>query len=139
MTTRAGDYNQALALAFGFSDGPDAVFGLAPEPAAAYSLPDLVQGMCFHDGRVYLSTSYATAFSHVCGYDVARLEAQGEIAGVPLYAMDSASLVEDRKLPPMSGEIEVVDGRMYTMCESASRKYYFGLLTGGSWCYATEL
>ena len=31
------------------------------------------------------------------------------------------------------------DGKLLTMCESATRKYYFGLLTGGQWCYATDL
>ena len=119
------------------------LFGLDPVPVKAYSLPDLVQGMCFAGGKVYLSTSYAVAFSHIFVYDDAKAEAQGEIDGekgkLPLYALDSAALVDDLKFPPMAEEIEILDGRIYTMCESASSKYIFGKLTGGKWCYATKL
>lgn len=95
--------------------------------------------MCFDGGSVYLSTSYGLAFSHIYVYDASALAPQGELAGVPLYALDSASLTADRKLPPMSEEIEILDGRLYAMCESASQKYFFGKLTGGGWCYATAL
>ncbi len=142
-TTKAGDYQQAMAVAYRFSDAADAVFGLDPVPVKAYSLPDLVQGMCFDRGKVYLSTSYAVAFSHIFVYDLAKAEAQGEIDGekgkLPLYALDSAALVDDLTFPPMAEEIEILDGRIYTMCESASSKYIFGKLTGGKWCYATKL
>ena len=31
------------------------------------------------------------------------------------------------------------DGKLVTMCESASHKYWFGLLTGGQFCYMTDL
>lgn len=142
-TTKAGDYQQAMAVAYRFSDAENALFGLDPVPVKAYSLPDLVQGMCFAGGKVYLSTSYAVAFSHIFVYDDAKAEAQGEIDGekgkLPLYALDSAALVDDLKFPPMAEEIEILDGRIYTMCESASSKYVFGKLTGGKWCYATKI
>ena len=39
----------------------------------------------------------------------------------------------------MSEEIVFSGEKLLTMCESASRKYYFGQLTGGQWCYATDL
>ncbi len=46
----------------------------------------------------------------------------------------------DYRLPPMAEEIAFApDGRLLTMCESASHKYWFGLLTGAQWCYATDL
>ena len=139
ITTSSGDFNTALALAYAFTDDSDHPFGLAPVPCEAYSLPGLVQGMCFYGETVYLSTSYGLAFSHIYAYDTAALASQGTIAGVPLYVMDSASLTGAWKLPPMAEEIEVLNGRMYTMCESASQKYFFGKLTGGAWCYATPL
>ena len=134
ITTSSGDYNTAFALAYEFSDDSDYPFGLDPVPCEAYSLPGLVQGMCFDGGTVYLSTSYGLAFSHIFGYDTSALVSEGMIADVPLYAMDSASLTDTLKLPPMSEEIEILDGRLYTMCESASQKYLFGKLTGGAWC-----
>ncbi len=140
LTTAAGDYNQALAVGYEFSDAEDAVFGLAPQPVVAYSLPDLVQGMCFAKGKILLSTSYALAFSHLLIYDESSLKPNGDIAGLPLYELDSASLEKDVKLPPMAEEIEYLpsEQRIYTMCESASNKYIFGKLTGGEWCYASK-
>ena len=58
---------------------------------------------------------------------------------IPLYELDSASLIKDYKFAPMSEEIVFVDGKLYTMCESASDKYIFGNLTNAKWCYYTDL
>ena len=38
----------------------------------------------------------------------------------------------------MAEEIEFVNDEMLTLCESASKKYKFGKLTGAKWCYATK-
>lgn len=142
-TTPAGDFQQALAVTYTVSDDPDAVFGLHPVPVEAYALPDLVQGMAFYDGKVWLSTSYAVAFSGIYAYDRSTLQPFGTLptseGEIPLYGLDSAALTDSFQLPPMSEEIEFVDGKMYTMCESASNLYLFGKLTGGEWCYATPM
>ena len=138
-TTPAGDYLQAIALEYKFSDSPDSVFGLEMLPSKAYALPDLTQGMAAKDGKIYTSQSYALAFSTIGVYDISKLQEIGEFADVPLYALDSASKIKDLKFPPMSEEIEFVDGKMYTMCESASSKYIFGIFTGGEWCYSTRV
>lgn len=140
ITTRSGDYNQALAVSYEFSDDESAVFGLSQNPSAVYSIPDLVQGMCFHNGEILLSTSYSIAFSNIYAYDEKSLKQHGKIAGVPLYELDSSTLAYSIKLPPMSEEIEFIPGEnnMYVMCESASNKYIFGKFTGGEWCYATK-
>ena len=138
-TTPAGDYLQAIAFEYEFSDSPDAEFGLKREPVAAYSLPDLSQGMAWKDGKVYISESYGVAFSTIGVYDSNKLESIGSFAGLPLYAFDSASKIKDVKIAPMSEEIEFVDGKMYTMCESASSKYIFGNFTSAYWCYATRM
>ena len=141
MTTDAGDYNQALIFGYRFSDSDDAVFGLESEPFEAYSVTDLVQGMELKDGRIYLSTSYGVAFSHILVYDKPVSKKTYTLAGVtmPLYELDSASKVNDYKFAPMSEEIVFVDGKLYTMCESASNKYIFGKLTSARWCYATDM
>lgn len=139
-TTKGGDYNQALAVAFELSAEEE--FGIVPTPVCAYSMTDEVQGMYFADGKIYLSTSYGVAFSHILEYDVSRVnEASITVLGTEtkLYELDSASLSYDYKIAPMSEEIEFVDGRLYVMCESASNKYIFGKLTGGKWCYSTDL
>lgn len=141
VTTAAGDYQQALAVVYQLD--AEAEYGIAPTPVMAYSLPDAAQGMCFYKGSVYVSTSWGASFSRIYRYDMDKLEPQGNIAllgmELPLYAMDSAALVTVGKLPPMSEEIVVVDGRMYTMCESASNKYIFGKFTSAKWCYATDV
>lgn len=141
MTTSAGDYNQALIFAYRFSNSPDALFGIEPEPFEVYSVTDLVQGMDTYNGKIYLSTSYGVAFSHIYVYDKPGSKKNFEVAGLtlPLIELDSASLVTDFKYPPMSEEIICMDGKIYTMCESASNKYIFGKLTGAHKCYSTDI
>ena len=39
----------------------------------------------------------------------------------------------------MSEEIVIVDGKLYTMCESATNKYIFGKFTSAKYCYATDI
>ena len=141
ITTLAGDYQQALAVVYQLD--PQAQYGIASAPIMAYTLPDLAQGMCFDDGKIYVSSSWGTADSHIYQYDAAKLQLQGNIAllgmELPLYALDSAALLTDGVIAPMSEEIVIVDGRLYTMCESASNKYIFGKFTSGKWCYATDV
>ncbi|MBQ9081683.1 MAG: hypothetical protein IJY26_03500 [Clostridia bacterium] len=141
ITTSAGDYNQAIALEFSLS--ADAQFGIEPTPTSAYSLPDQVQGMCFAEGKIYLSTSYGVAFSHILEYTESALTNEGQISllgtELPLFSLDSASLSKDYKIAPMSGGIVMLDGELYVMCESASDKYIFGKFTGAQWCYKTDL
>lgn len=140
--TEAGDNNTALIIEYPLSE--DAKYGLgeSPEIARAFSVTDLVQGMCFDDdGRFYLSTSYGPAFSHIYVYDVS--DAEGEITvleqTVPLYVLDSSNMCLDIKAPPMSEEIVITDGKLYTMCESATDKYIFGKFTSAKYCYATDV
>ncbi len=143
-TSPSGELLQALAVTYRLSED-----GLSVTPLKAYALPDLAQGCTFADGKIWLSLSWGVAFSRICAYDLATLEdpaRMGPIAtiavdgtDVPLYALDSAARTLDYQIAPMSEEIIFDDGKLLTMCESASRKYYFGLLTGGQWCYATDL
>lgn len=140
ITTKNGDYNQALALSFSLTSDE---FGLSTKPNKAYSLPDLVQGMCFYEDKIFVSTSYGLAFSHILSYDVNKLVRQDDVTildtTLPLYALDSASLIKKTKIPPMSEELIVLDNRLYVMCESASNHYIFGKFTSSMWCYATKL
>lgn len=140
-TTLAGDYQQALAVEYRL-DG-QAQYGIESTPVKVYTLPDLAQGMCFNGGKIYVSTSWGTAQSHIYQYEEDRLQLQGNIAllgmELPLYALDSAALLVDGVIAPMSEEIVIVDGKLYTMCESASNKYIFGKFTSAKWCYATDI
>ncbi len=141
ITTKAGDVHYAVAITFALSE--QAEFGIAPTPLAAYSLPNQVQGLTYDGDHIYLSTSWGLSFSHILEYDATKLQEQGELTvlgtTLPLYAMDSASLIKDHKIAPMSEEMAVVDGKLYVLSESASDKYIFGRLIGGKWCYATDM
>lgn len=140
-TTTAGDYCQAIAVRYAFD--PTAPLGVKEVPDAVFSLPDLAQGMAFSDGKAYVSCSYGVAFSDIKEYSVEKANTGKtfDFMGhtLPLYELDSASLIKNYKIAPMSEEIIMLNGKLYVMCESASDKYIFGKLTGGEWCYATDL
>lgn len=145
--TKSGETNTAMAVSFAFADGTEGegetAFGLKKQPSKAISMPGLVQGAYFENGKAVLSTSYGVAFSHLYEYDLEKA-ATGETAkllgkDLPLYSLDHSSLEKDYKIAPMSEEIVLAGGKTYVMCESASNKYIFGKFTGAKWCYATDL
>lgn len=141
ITSKAGDTHYALALEFALD--PNAAWGMDPVPQKAYSLPQQVQGMCYDGDRVYLSCSWWLDPSLILEYDVTRIEEQGtiEVLGktVPLYALDSSSLVEDYTVMQMAEGIVMLDGKLYLLSEFACGKYMIGRLTSSYWCYATDL
>ena len=116
-----------------------------------YETNDLLYGLLYYyatyDGdKLYLSTSYGLSFSHILEYNSDSLPLVDDVhdftflgTNIPLYAVDSSSLLNDYKLPPMSEEIVMIDSELYVMNESASTKYFFGKLIGGKWCYRTKL
>ena len=126
----------AITAGFSISDGKAI-------PQVAFSLPDFVQGMCFSDDSIYLTTSWGLGKSYVYKYSYGKLEQSGtkEICGkeVPLYILTLSNTTASFVLPPMAEEIEFVDGRFYITNESASNKYVFGKFTGGRWCRAYDL
>lgn len=144
-TTNAGDKNCAIAITFDLDNKWH--LGIDTTPREAYSLPNKVQGFCIYGSKIYLSTSYGLTFSHILEHDKNKRSKVGGTeqnyvflgTAIPVYALDSSSLVYDYKLPPMSEEIVMIDNYLYVMNESASTKYFFGKLTGGKWCYKTDL
>ncbi|WP_034450500.1 hypothetical protein [Butyrivibrio sp. AE2032] len=144
-TGPSGEENHAVALCYRLTDtgAEDSVCGVETTPFMAYSLPGLVQGMAVYDGKLWISQSYGTAQSSIRCYDVEGTEQTGvfgvEDGGIPVYTLDSTTQVYEFEAPPMAEEIIFVDGKLYIMCESASSKYFFGNLTGGRWCYATDV
>ena len=127
------------ALVTGFQINPD---GKTTTAKIAYSIPDLVQGMCFANGAVYLTTSWGLGKSYVYKYDLSKIPQTGtkEVCGqtVPLYNLTLSNAAATYTLPSMAEEIEYVNGRFYINNESASNKYVFGKFTGGKWCRGYE-
>lgn len=133
--------NSSLILAYKLDPTKDfSVDTSAPE--LALSIGDLVQGMCFAgDGRIILSTSWSLSSSHLYFYSIDLTAAAdtsvkiGE-SDVPVYFLGEDELTLDLKAPPMAEEMVVVDGRVYIMSESASKKYIFGNFIGGRKLYS---
>lgn len=142
ITTPDGTENPAVIYAYALD--PNAPFGVASKPACVYSIPGMIQGVvATDDGRLVLSQSYGIATSHLLAFDEARLSQDGVFTAdgveVPLYCLDSRSLVEDVQAPPMTEGIESFDGRVYVSEESASNKYIFGKLYGAGVVYALDM
>lgn len=80
-------------------------------------IPDKVQGIAFDkEGRVYISTSYGrTKSSYLKVYD-----SIGELDQKP---NKPAVRVE---MPPCAEEIDLADGQLYVLFESAGEKYFEG-------------
>ncbi len=142
LTAPSGERCQALCLAYSLTNDEEQL-SVEHTPSFVMALPDAVQGIYVDDNALYLSTSWGASFSHIYEYSLSSLVAEEEISfmgqTLPLYYLDHASAAEDHRLPPMAEEIVVLDGTLYTMCESASNKYLFGKLTSSRFCYATEL
>lgn len=144
-TTEAGEVNRALIYAYELDR--DVEFGIVSgSPLYAYSVTDLVQGMCITDkGDICLSTSWGPATSHLYLYEgvpTDKADATITVRGteVPVIFLDSSHLKETVNLAPMSEEVTYVNGRIYTIYESASNKYFFGKLfrETHSWSIARE-
>lgn len=136
VTTPAGDENPALIWVYKADD--NAEFGIDPNPVAAISVRDQVQGLVFtDDGKIVLSTSWGLNTSELCLYapDSQRV---GEVKNVPLYYLDSANLVEIVKAPPMTEEMVYRNGRVYVLTESACTKYLFGNFIDGRYVFAYQ-
>ena len=126
-----------------FKLDPNGPYGISANPSKVYSIRDYVQGMWVEDGKFYLSTSHGLSHSLIYVYDEANMTEEGTIKIIgrtlPLYSMDSASLVATYQIAPMSEELFMKDGKLYIMCESACSKYIFGKFISAKWCYATDL
>ncbi|CDC70795.1 MULTISPECIES: hypothetical protein [environmental samples] len=144
LITPAGDQNTALVTSFPLEN--DAPLGVSERPEAAYSIPERIQGMSFSsDGRAILSASSAFGASQMYLYDFGGVLAdrQGILwinqAPVPLYYLDSDNCTGILHMPPHAEEITFADGKLYLLFESASRRFQYGKLVGGSYVYSLSL
>lgn len=141
ITTPAGDKNMAILTVFTLD--PLTGRAISDTPDVIYSTTAKVQGMNMTEtGKILLTTSYGLSTSHLYVHNPA-LSTVGEFdfngTKVPLIYLDSATLVEDVRMPAMAEEIVYMDGDVYVMNESACAKYKFGNLTSGRRVWAYEL
>ncbi len=139
MTTPTGDSNTALITVFKLDDSELHISGA---PVAGITTTGAIQGMyTLGDGQSVLSASWGLTTSHLYFYDMKKITSFDENRTVedntfPIYHLDSASLVEDVKLPPMAEEIVYKDGKIFVLCESASNKYIYGKFMSGNHLYS---
>lgn len=131
--TPDGTINPATIISYRLDSSSKDNFGIKKTPESVFSIPALVQGMCFTPDCMVLSTSYGLASSHLYFYEFSSskkdsIEVDGTKAN--LYYLDSNVLKNTVKVIPMSEEIVYKDGKIYIMTEAASNKYIFGKFVG---------
>lgn len=139
LTCPSGETNPALAYAY--APHAHGLFGFGEHPAAVYSIPGNVQGLCVTpDGNIALSLSWGFGDAEVRIYDPAGAHRGGSylVDGhrCPLYFLDDATLVQTLTVPPMAEGIDEVDGEIYLASESASNLYLLGKFYGGGHVYS---
>ncbi len=96
------------------------------KPDRVYSVRDKVQGICFtEDGKIVLSTSYGLADSVYYVYNESEAVDSGLTQdGAPVYLLTKC--IKEVKGPAMSEGLDVRNGKVITLTESASDKYIYG-------------
>ncbi|MBR2614326.1 MAG: hypothetical protein IKC71_01860 [Clostridia bacterium] len=97
----------------------------SPVADKIYSIPDKVQGICFTpDGKIVLSTSWAIADSYFYVYNESEIVDSGEVLdGAKVYHLGNSRKI---KGPAMVEGLDYYAGKIITVYESASNKYFFG-------------
>lgn len=141
MTITGSEENHAFICAYPLDTQNE--LGISSEtPQMILSVTGLVQGFTrTGTGSLVLSASYGLANSHLYIYEnVLEREADAVFSvndtQVPVWYLDSEALTKTVTLPPMSEDLQYVDGRIAIMYESASAKYIFGRLMRGSYVYS---
>ena len=128
--TSDGSINKAVSFCYEI-DNTQTTGVKSTTPIMALSTPSLVQGMVVTDENIVISTSYSLPNSHIYTYtntidlnSVERKFTYNE-TDIPLFVLENKDLVKDLEAPCMSEEIELVDGKVYVLFESACAKYGF--------------
>lgn len=127
---------KALMMAYELNDDGT----INKSPIKAYAIPDDVQGMLItKDGETVFSTSYGINPSHLPFYKTpseatSNIELDG--VDVPLYYYSDSLLVKNVTLAPMCEAIVYHNDKIYTLNESSSNRYMFGLAFRGSYVYS---
>ena len=94
-------------------------------PVKVFSIRDCVQGICFKDGKVVMSTSYGISSSGYYVYNLSDAVDSGKtLDGAPVYYLDN--VIRYVSGPAMAEGLDYYNGKIITLTESASNKYIFG-------------
>ena len=118
-TTPEGEHNAIIAR-YSLTD--------LTKPDMIYSVRDKVQGVCFTpDGKIILSTSYGR-FSDSYYYDYNAetdlITSDEALDGAPVvYVSGDPTVI---KGPAMAEGLDLLDGKVITLSEISSSKYFYG-------------
>ena len=120
--------HRAMVYAYRLDSG--AQFGLQAVPAMAFSVRDFVQGFAVNDGNAVLSCSHGFATSELYSYAIGTPDGTFVREGVemPLYILDRKKQNGRLRMPHMSEDIEIRDGRVLVGFESAAKKMMAGFI-----------
>ena len=92
---------------------------------------------------MFLSQSHGFLPAEILAYSLTDLKQSGTktVMGkeVPLYVLTEDNASKKTKIPPMSEEMVIVDGKMYILFEAASNRYQIGKLLGLDRIWATPV
>ena len=95
------------------------------KPNKIYSVRDKVQGVLFAEGKIVLSTSFGLTDSVYYIYNEADcIKSEYTLDGAPVYYINN--LEKEFTGPAMAEGLDLYNGKVITMSESASNKYIFG-------------
>lgn len=138
-TNRSWMPDGAKAIMLSYDLKSDGTFDLVPKNA--YSIPSDIQGMAIVDGNKFaFSDSYGINPGHITFYSEPISAKQVTIDGntIPLYSFDESNLIKKVDTSPMIEAICFANNKLYTLNESSSNKYIFGLLYRGSYVYSFD-
>lgn len=140
-----GTQNHACIYVFDkAAKGQKTATGYSDTPCLIYSIPDMVQGMCFSgNGNMLLTSSWGLDSSCLREFSVQGAKPVSTFDGgtwkAPLVTLDSGNIVSYVNLPLFAEEIEWVNNRVVVSCEAACNKYIVGKLYKAGSVYSYNL
>lgn len=108
-------------------------------PVAIYSIPDMIQGFAIlPNGTIILSQSYGLRPSKFLIYN----QEHQILTGKYMYGLEVCFLDKPTKVlsaPPMSEDLDIYNGQVIYMSESASKKYVIGSVFFERYIYSLDI
>ena len=127
LQTADGEY-QAMVFAYRLDGKLE--FGLEKSPSLAFAVRDFVQGFTVCEGTAVMSCSHSFSSSKLYSYDIGAPDGTFVQDGktIPLYFLDSRKQTGELRMPHMSEDVEVHDGKILVGFESAAKKMLAGFI-----------
>lgn len=108
-------------------------------PKVIYSIRDKVQGFALtSNGTIVLSTSWGLSDSIYYVYSKENIRlSDTQIDNTQTYVLDN--YLKKIKAPAMSEDLSYKNGRVYSLTESACKKYMFGKLFGANYIFSMKI